>query len=299
MAEVQTMPSGAVGLGTTASIPERPEPEQEVKTFQAKLYLNGYPKAGLHMIEQMARELAGPSPQTPMFRRAWCGTFRFNSWTRTWVNKRQYLFKASSLRPGFYYLGHVGHNAELAEFLYLCGISMVFVYRDLRDVAISQAHHVLHEDNTRFQHAGKADYHALGSFEETLIAVIRGLGRWPGLIERWADYAAWLDESWVLSVRFEDARYKPEETASAMLRYTLGHTAGIYGFDVTIPAEQHDLLVERMVANAAQRDRSPTFRRGESGGWRDHFTPAVRAAFAEAGGNEVLIALGYETNDRW
>jgi hypothetical protein len=41
-----------------------------------------------------------------------------------------------------------------------------------------------------------------------------------------------------------------------------------------------------------------TFRKGVIGGWRDHFTPAHKAAFKDLAG-PLLIELGYETDNDW
>ena len=44
--------------------------------------------------------------------------------------------------------------------------------------------------------------------------------------------------------------------------------------------------------------RSPTFRSGKVGGWKDHFSPANKELFKSIAG-ELLIQLGYENDTRW
>ncbi len=43
---------------------------------------------------------------------------------------------------------------------------------------------------------------------------------------------------------------------------------------------------------------SPTFRAGQSGGWREHFTPTNVRTFKHVTG-DLLIRLGYEEDDDW
>lgn len=49
---------------------------------------------------------------------------------------------------------------------------------------------------------------------------------------------------------------------------------------------------------AGEENVSSHYRKGESGDWKNHFTPAHKEFF-KARYNDVLIALGYERDDRW
>jgi hypothetical protein len=44
--------------------------------------------------------------------------------------------------------------------------------------------------------------------------------------------------------------------------------------------------------------RSGTFRKGQPGNWREHFTEANKALFKEKTG-DLLIRLGYEVSREW
>ena len=54
-----------------------------------------------------------------------------------------------------------------------------------------------------------------------------------------------------------------------------------------------------MVEEMARKDPSPTFRKGNSGEWREHFTPKVKAAFKAQGGGDWLQQYGYEAAKDW
>ena len=104
----------------------------------------------------------------------------------------------------------------------------MFVYRDLRDVAVSQAHHILNEDDKRFVHPDKAAYRDLGCFSRVLRAVIEGMGNYPGVVDRWKLYAPWLDREWVCPVRFEDLIGDREGQAERILTYGLKRVASVW-----------------------------------------------------------------------
>jgi hypothetical protein len=44
--------------------------------------------------------------------------------------------------------------------------------------------------------------------------------------------------------------------------------------------------------------KSGTFRKGQPGNWREHFTPANKALFKDVAG-DLLIHLGYEQDYNW
>ena len=50
--------------------------------------------------------------------------------------------------------------------------------------------------------------------------------------------------------------------------------------------------------HVGQEDSRSHYRRGEAGDWRNHFTPSLAGAFRDRYG-ELLVRLGYESDDRW
>ena len=181
----------------------------------------------------------------------------------------------------------------------------MFLYRDLRDVAVSQAFHCLSPDDPladrKLWHPGKAEYRAINEaqgFEGVLRAVIEGLPHWPGLFERWAEYAPWLESEWVLAIKYEDLMGQPIETLSKVLKYLFGRAAALEGFALEI--DEADLVVAAGNCLDVMRETgmSPSFREGKSGGWAQHFTPSLVASFKERAGT-WLVDLGYEQDDGW
>lgn len=268
-----------------------------VKAGEAKpkFYLNGFPKAGLHLIELMVMPIVNPMPDSidPERKGAWCGSFKRGSWGREWANPELTLYRLSTIWPGRYLKGHLGYHFRFAWMLQEMGACMVFIYRDLRDVAISQAYHVLAEDDVKFVHPGKDKYRALDSFEEVIKAVIRGLDEYGGLIERWEQYTGWLDEDWILPLRFEEVIADPKKAAEQIILYSGQRTARLLKGRLGLDPEDMGNLAGLMVEAGKETQRSPTFRKGKAGGWVEYWTPGVDKAFRECGGEEWLERLGY------
>lgn len=273
---------------------ERPTQEKVVQ-LNPTAYCIGFPKAGTHLYSLMLAVLC----QEANPERNWFGSIAKHGWTTEWINLGAADWYFRRMTRGTFVKGHTGYHKVFKDALCDAGIATLFVYRDFRDVAVSQAFHVLSGDDTRRKHLGKAVYKALESFEDVLIAVIEGIDEWPGLFERWAMYAPWLDEAWVLSVSFEQARQDLKPTAEKLTKYLFGMDAIHRGYSYAGMDEiEFNNIVLSMCQATRRTDLSPTFRKGKVGGWRKHFTPRVTDVFKEHAG-EWLIRLGYEKDKDW
>jgi hypothetical protein len=54
----------------------------------------------------------------------------------------------------------------------------------------------------------------------------------------------------------------------------------------------------QVLAEHIDPGRSPTFRSGRVGGWKEQFSPENKRLFKDVAG-ELLIRLGYESNLDW
>ena len=268
--------------------------------FRPKFYLNGFPKAGLHWVGLMVMPLATQLPAYDVvFDTSWTGTFKFNSWTTEWWELERWAYRSSLLQPGFFMHTHTGYTPEIEQFLRLLGVAHVFIYRDLRDVVVSQAHHIMSDDDERFVHPGKPFYRKLGSFEAVIKACIEGIGPFPGIFERWELYAPWLDVDWVFKIAFDDLQNEPLETARRLIMYSASRVADIFDAELTLPYDSRTKLAAMMVLCGTLKHKSSTFRKGTSGGWREHFTPAIVDLFKQCDTNGWLKRLGYVRDDSW
>jgi len=112
-------------------------------------------------------------------------------------------------------------------------------------------------------------------------------------------YAPWLDVPWVHSVRFEDAIADREKVAGEILQYGFKRTVQVWNYEIRFEPEPFAAAVQAMVQASLDTRRSATFRRGEAGTWREHFTPEIKDAFKAADKDNWLIRLGYENNTNW
>jgi hypothetical protein len=268
--------------------------------LRPRYYLNGFPKAGLHLLALMVAPACKPMA-TAYHNTEWLGTFMGNSWSTVWKDE-DFLFLLSLLQHGRYYKGHCGHKPEIAQFMNACGIAHVFVYRDLRDVAVSQTYHVLNPDDEKQKHPAKAVYqllHKQGGIDAVLSAVIEGVGPLPGVIERWKLYAPWLDEDWTLSISFEELLTDRQAAADRVLAYGLERVIERLPFNATVEGSMYDELQDKMAEWSQHTHLSPTYREGKSGGWREHFTDEHKALWKRCDSDGWLAKLGYEENDEW
>ena len=95
-------------------------------------------------------------------------------------------------------------------------------------------------DKESLIHPDKELYKALPTHEDVLKAVITGLDDYPGLIERWEQFAGWLDVRWVLKLRFEDIKDNLKNTADLMVRYVYGRAGQIKGWKVNLDGRDVD-----------------------------------------------------------
>jgi hypothetical protein len=271
-------------------------PEQS--NLAPKWLLNGFPKSGLHYAELMMRPLAHQMPAGQMRATPFVGTFAGNSFTTEWADTELFMYHVSGLKPGHYFWSHVGWQYPVEAFLYYLGVAHIVIYRDLRDVAVSQAHHVLSDDEI-LAHPDKELYRNLGGFDEALEAVIVGIDRYPGVAERWGHWAPWLEADWVYPFQFERARQDPHTVAAEMLEYGIGRSSAIFGYNLKARGPSFDVMVDKMVESSERRELSTTFRKGEVGNWREAFTEKHKRLFKENDRDDWLIKLGYENDRDW
>lgn len=267
--------------------------------FKPKWYLNGFPKSGLHWLALMMMPIAEPLFEDHnLWNIPWAGTFAGNSWTNNNVPLGRVTYKIGRLRDGYFFKGHSAYTEDLDKFLWYLGASTIFIYRDLRDVAVSQAFHVLNENDDLVAHPDKKLYMDMDSFDDVLRAVIVGVTaedetEYPGVVDRWEHYAGWLDCDWVCKIKFEDLVEDTHAVAKKMLRHGLQRTSSIFGLKPTINEENFSTVADWMVTAGNKKEKSPTFRKGVTGDWRNHFTDEHRELFRETGGDGWLEKLGY------
>jgi hypothetical protein len=236
---------------------------------QPKILCISLPKAGTHLLE---RALC----LHPALYRKVLPTLHDDNIGR-W---HDLTFLLRSLAPGQILVSHLHHRPEYRASLAASGVRCLFLVRDPRDLLVSQAHYIAAERGHRLHDlfAGQP------TLQDRLRLAISGdvPHRLPSIGQRLGDFAGWLDDS-DLVVRYEDLI--GGEATAARQRTTLHQLYQALGMPQT----------DAFIGGVQDRLRSrvsPTFRRGSTGEWREHFTDETEALFRRAAG-PVVERYGY------
>ena len=235
-----------------------------------RLYVNGFPKSGLHLAELLVAGLYKPAYQG-----TWFGT---NAWAVRKINMDRLAILAT-IGKGEYMKGHSGYSKEFEEMLLGLQVGMVFIYRDLRDVAVSQAYHIQSDDNY-LHHPARELYP--NDLKGTMRAVIEGCGDDDGIFERWNNFRIWMDKPWVLSIKYEELLHKPHKVAKQFLEYVISlellHTDKD---QAKISADLFNALTNKL-AKRTRNKNTVTYRKGKSKQWKYEFTPELERVFNDS-----------------
>jgi hypothetical protein len=186
--------------------------------------------------------------------------------------------------------GYLEATSENAAFLCRQDRVNYFIYRDPRDMLISQVHFAT---DMYEEHGMHAYYKSLPDFGARLKVAITGVDadgvRMVSVKERYEGVFRWLEQKNVLCIRFEDLIHHRDGTLQTML-----DEVEKTGYQVPTRREEAlDVLVD-----AIQPKKSRTFRSGKTGGWKEHFTEEHKKLFKDVAG-DLLVRLGYEKSNDW
>ena len=247
---------------------------------------NAMPKSGSHLIIQVLRGLTeiGPfvDPGFPPVNR---------NEDNTKLSEEDILANIAHMQPGDIGYGYIGCQEPFVDTLTQHNRATVFVFRDPRDMIISQIFYATEMHIGHWMH----EYYTkeLQTTEERIDAAIKGV-QVPGseltpVRKRYEDYLGWLDIDSVLCLRFEDLILE----RAAALRQLL-HYLSRFNFK---PVMSEVDAVE-ILSQAVAPKKSGTFRKGNPGNWREHFTDSNKENFKQETG-DLLYYLGYEVNEDW
>lgn len=186
--------------------------------------------------------------------------------------------------------GYVDATPENASFLTSAGRVNYFIYRDPRDMLVSQ---VFFATNMHEEHGMHDYYNSLPDFGARLKVAITGIERdglkMVSVKQRYEGVFQWLGQKNVMCIRFEDLINNRDATLNSML-----DEVEKTGYKIPTPREKAlSVLVE-----AIQPKKSHTFRSGKTGGWKQYFTEEHKSLFKDVAG-DLLVRLGYEENNDW
>ncbi|MFS0764314.1 sulfotransferase domain-containing protein [Peribacillus phoenicis] len=253
------------------------------KLLLPKIFINSVPKSGTNLLTQIIKGIPN------IYQERFFGGGHEN--------------EVLKLKQGEMLSSHIPYDSIFSSELQSQSIKQVFIYRDLRDVAVSMVYFInekLHEHPLYpvFQKR-------LFNFEDQLNAVILGIDligeeknnkwgleiRYPGIYEEFHMIYEWRKDPTVCSLCYEDLiNYETKD--KVILKIIDYLWEDLIGLDI----EKRDLL--HLMKKNIDPKRSWTFREGKTGSWREEFTEENKLNFKEKTG-DFLIELGFEENNNW
>jgi hypothetical protein len=246
-----------------------------------KVFANSMPKGGTNLLGRMLNLLPCVAPQ-------W--TYHLDA------TIPGYLDQLRAVRNGQVVCSHLPWSESLVEILKSKRFAILFIIRDLRDVAVSDIHYIVHKSP---DHPLHRYFSSQRSDDERLMAYIRGVpahcfpsGAQPKAWENFIEsILPWLDDPNCLTIRFEDlvgsagggSDKKQVETVRLIIKH-LG---------IKLSEEVIEEIAAKTFYTGAR-----TFRKGQIGDWRNYFTKEHKQAFKEVHG-DTLIRLDYEKDNDW
>jgi Sulfotransferase domain len=245
-----------------------------------------FPKSGTNLLRQV---LAGFADDYPFADRSFEVFAAFDARTGTPRAEEDALRFLHDLRDGDIAAAHLhtwpGVLAEVGTPRYI----PYFIYRDPRDVVVSHVFYVTDrsEDHVHHQYYTRE----LSTFEERLRTSIQGRPDsptpFPDIRARYEPYLGWLDHPEVLCLPFESFVLDREAA--------LGRVLDHFEARIELARPRPDML--KQLSASINPEKSPTFRSGHVGDWKQYFSEENTLLFKQVSG-DLLIRLGYETDDQ-
>jgi hypothetical protein len=252
------------------------------------LFANSFPKSGTHLLTQV---LKGFTKIGPVVESGLPAIVTFDSQTgepRGEVDIQRDLMR---LKPGDISYGHLHATESAKDFLCNNVVVSYFLLRDPRDVVVSHVYYVTEIETKHVHH--KYYQEELLNFDERLRASILGRPEsgslFPNIKQRFEPYLGWIDQPQVLVLRFEDFVLARSPTVERIYEHAVRR-----GFPSSLTKQQS---VETLLAGI-DPIKSPTFRKGKVGDWKEKFSPENIMVFKDIAG-DLLIQLGYEQSNDW
>ncbi|MBE0670755.1 MAG: sulfotransferase domain-containing protein [Anaerolineales bacterium] len=250
------------------------------------IFGNSKPKSGSHLLLQILNGFTQIMP----YRCVDADPIRTIEKDGRRKSKEEILNELKGVPQGVIGWGYVEATKENASFLTAAGRVNYFIYRDPRDVLISQ---VFFATDMHGEHGMHDYYNSLPDVAARLKVAITGVDH-GGLFmvnvrQRYEGVFQWLEQKNVMCIRFEDLINSRDVTLNAMLDE-------VEKTGYKIPTSRQKALA--VLVEAIQPKKSHTFRSGKTGGWKEHFTDEHKRLFKDVAG-DLLVRLRYEKNNDW
>jgi hypothetical protein len=250
------------------------------------IFGNAKPKSGSHLLLQVLNGFTRIMP----YRYVQAEPVRTILKSGDRLSNENIVQALKRIPPGVIGWGYVDASPQNVEFLTAAGRVNYFIYRDPRDLLVSQ---VFFATDMYEEHGMHEYYKSLPDFASRLSVAITGIQRddlyMVSVKQRYEGVFQWLATPGVLCIRYENLVNEREATLNVML-----DEVEKTGYVIPVPREKAlSILVQ-----AIQPSKSHTFRAGKTGTWKQYFTDEHRKLFKDVAG-DLLVRLGYEKTNDW
>lgn len=248
------------------------------------LFVAGYPKSGTTWVENFISHIPGYNP-------------RILAGSREIIRQHELPVDAFSSFPKYGYSAvktHINPSARNIDVLLKNGIRKVLVmYRDPRDIIVSNYYYVLKNNPWRRGDSEYADYAAMSKQEGLSHSMELILDDYCAWVEGWMNTAKSHPEIQCLFVRYEDLRARPESVFADILAF----------YEIALSASQFSSVMlacnpSSVASICKEPGRRSTKRKGASGDWRTELDEQQQQYIKQKAG-KCLIDLGYEQDSGW
>lgn len=228
--------------------------------------VNSFPKSGTHLLHQVLSTLPGIKDRGNFI--ASQPSFTFKEVSDDRIEKRLKLLLPGELVPS-----HMHYSENIENIISNRNIFKVFIYRDLRDVTISEAYYLSKMNNW---HKLSSRFRKLDTIEERINLSLNGLKdsnvEYPNVVLRFKKYFKWLESENCFVLKFEDL-------VSADSRKHLYSLAEDYCMHKNEDVNTEELATSFL--EAIKPDKSHTFREGKKNQWVTVYKDSMKQRFKE------------------
>jgi len=254
---------------------------KNAKSKGRKVLANSFPKAGTNLLKSIFN-------CHPLFVRDW--SYHLDD------SYKYFDAQLRSQKPGQLITLHSYWSEWFSRYLEESDQKMVFILRDLRDMAVSNFFYITYKDPSHRLHSY---FQSLKDDKERLKAAILGvesteLGGMEAsrsLADHAEQFKGWMTEPNCLVVRFENLIGSFGGGSEAV---QIEEIRKMFDF-VRIKADEAEMA---SIIRSAITPHSRTFRKGRIGDWRNHFDEEIIDLFKKECGS-TLIEYGYEETNDW
>lgn len=241
------------------------------------------PKSGTHLLKQILLGIPGMQHHPD---KGIMG--HFNN------QPKLHLSRVETLQKNEFVNGHLFCTDDWEAFFAKLNMKKIFVMRDPRDVVVSYAYFIptlpIHPLYETFHQDGFTHKDRIKFLIEGGQPITPNNPYQPNVTEWYKSFSEWKYRPNVFTIRFEDL------TSSEGSRNLVLHHLVKFLWQDSVP-NSRSWMVGNMINNIDPKT-SPTFRKGNIGGWQDEFDLELKELFKKEGG-ELLTSLNYEKDMEW